>query len=327
MRKVIDAHTHIDPPAIDLALRIMDQNGIEAIVDLKAEAAGRLDAALEAQRNYPDRLIVFGGVDFEGIGTPGFGQQAAAAFEASVGRGVRGLKINKRLGLHVRDTDDRLVPIDDDRLGPVWAKAGELGVPVLIHTGDPKAFFEPLTPDNERYDELSLNPTWSFADRSKYPPREELLQQRDRLLGKQPGTTFIGAHFGSNPEDIDYVADCMRKYPNFVVDMAARVGEIGRHNPDKVRNMFVEFQNRILFGTDLAVSHKRLVLCSPSPEPATEEDIKRGYDAHWQFLETNDRNIEHPAPIQGNWTVNAIGLDQEVLHKVYYENARRLLQQ
>jgi predicted TIM-barrel fold metal-dependent hydrolase len=330
---IIDAHSHLfGPPdeAWPMIDPVMASQQIAYFFNLSGGSPRRgmtLASALAAQSGH--RILNFMTVNWDGFGEIAFGDVVAAELELAVERyGYAGLKVSKSLGLWVTDRDDTLVAVDDPRLFPIWRQAGELGVPVFIHTSDPAAFWEPVTPANERFAELSAHPNWSFAG-GDYPTRDELLAQRDHLLELFPDTTFVCVHFGNNPEDIDYVDQLLTQHPNAYVDIAARVGEIGRHDPERVREVFIRHQDRILFGTDVAIGVGRrgpvLVLGSSGPEPDTPEGIPRFYEAHREFFETDHRDIAHPTPIQGDWTVDAIDLPPEVLEKVYYRNAYDLV--
>lgn len=329
--RMIDAHAHLGGFGVWEDVRsVLDEQGIDYIINLSGGSPRRGQTlAMMLAEDSGGRVVNLMTIDWEGIDEVAFGDVLAAELELLVTRyGYAGLKVSKALGLYARDGTGALIPVDDPRLFPLWEKAGELGVPVFIHTGDPRAFWEPVTPENERYAELAAHPRWSFAG-PEYPPRDELLRQRDRLLERFPETTWVGVHFGNNPEDLDYVERTLALHDNFHVDLAARVPEIGRHDPERVRALFERFQDRILFATDIAIVRQRggvsFTLGSSGPEPATREDVGPFYDAHRQFLETNERSIAHPTPIQGDWTIDAIGLPAAVLDKVYYLNAYRML--
>jgi predicted TIM-barrel fold metal-dependent hydrolase len=185
------------------------------------------------------------------------------------------------------------------------------------------AFFQPLDEKNERWEELQRHPDWHFAG-PEFPDHDTLLAQRNRVIARHPDTIFIGAHLGEYPEDLAYVDACLDRYPNFYVDTSARIGEIGRHPVEALRAFFLKHQARVIFGTDLVLGWEAL-----EDEETGEEDIagfKRFYDSHWRFFETGDRQIEHPGfAIQGRWKVDAIGLPDDVLEKLYVQNARRLI--
>jgi predicted TIM-barrel fold metal-dependent hydrolase len=202
-------------------------------------------------------------------------------------------------------------------------KAAKLNAIIAIHVGDPKAFFEPPTPSNERYDELKLAPDWSFYGED-YPPLMELWKQTERLVSRHPATTFLFIHLGLS-EDIDYMEKLLDAHPNVYVDTSARVPEFGRHPVDKLKRFFAKFQDRILFGTDLSISPGHWQLGSVSETPVGPDDAVKFYQAHFRFFETDLANIDHPTPIQGRWKVNAISLPREVLRKLYYDNAEKLI--
>jgi predicted TIM-barrel fold metal-dependent hydrolase len=325
----IDVHTHLmGPQGVANAIRIFDHYGIDMAVNLSGEVPGQgLEENLALAKQYPGRLVVFTNVDWsEPQRGPGYGQRLAAEVERAHQLGAKGLKIYKALGLAVIDYQHRLIPVDDPELDPMFDKAGELGMPVAIHTGDPVAFWEPVTPANERWDELSVHPHWAYYGK-RVPSWEQLFEQLERRIARSPKTTFISVHFGNAPEYLERVAQLLEKYPNMYVDTAARIPEIGRANPQKMHDMFTRFQDRIMFGTDLGVGARpeELMLGSTGANTPTEADIDRFYFSTWRYFETWEKGFPHPTPIQGNWTIDGIGLDPTVLRKVYGGNAARLL--
>ncbi len=334
-RAVIDVHGHMIPfppdptpvseEAVRRAVRIMDQNGIVKMVDLNGGFGERLKNRVELyNRLAPGRFITFTNMDFSQVNDPQFSKRAMAGLEEAHRSGARGLKSFKSLGLGYKDQIGKLIRFDDPRFDPVWVKCGELGIPVWFHIGDPAAFFRPPTPDNERYAELSVHPEWSFYG-DQFPAREELLAQMVNVLLRHPETTFVGVHFGNNPENYRYVAAVLDRCPNFNIDTAARVGEIGRHDTVKLRDFFIKYQDRILFGSDTVYSADNMDLGVPVPGKRTDADAKVFFDTHWKFFETATRNMDHPSPIQGTWKVNALNLPPPVVRKLYIENAKRLI--
>ncbi|MBI5511103.1 MAG: amidohydrolase family protein [Deltaproteobacteria bacterium] len=330
-RHAVDFHTHIGYGGAERAAEIFAAAGVDVAVNLVGRPAGPvLDAHLkEAARfeaTHPGlKLLVFSGVDWSLVDDPEFGALAALNLRQAVAAGARGLKVFKSLGLGVRTADRSLLKVDDPRLDPLWRAAGELGVPVAIHTGDPLAFFEKPTADNERYEELAAHPSWSFFG-ADFPSLLELLAARDRLVARHPATTFVGVHVGGYPESLDAVAASMRALSNLYVDVAARLPEIGRRDPERARAFFEEFQDRIVLGTDLEVGRHDVVLGAGGPDDhPTIADARRYYDLHWRYFETRDRKMAHLTPIQGRWTIDAIGLSRPTLDKIYRTNARRLL--
>jgi len=329
---VIDFHGHIYPDALPRLRKVMADNGLVMVAnlsggDLRAAPIWAQTVSEDASRSgaAPLSMVQFFSLDWRRRNETDFGLAMAKELEVAViAHGYKGLKIPKVLGLYAKDPSGKRIPVDWPELDPIWAKAGELDIPVAIHTADPKAFWLPPTPDNERYEELAVHPGWSFHG-PEWPDRLALLGELERVFAKHPKTTFISLHFGNNAEEPDYVERILNTYPNVYVDTAARLGEIGRHPPERMRALFVKHADRIVFGTDLGLSAEGIMLGSTGTEEPTEADIKPFYDAHWRFFEGHERKIPHPTPIQGRWTIDAIGLPDDVLEKIYWRNAARLL--
>jgi predicted TIM-barrel fold metal-dependent hydrolase len=324
---VLDVHTHIEPTATARALATFDARNIRVAINLSGGAPGAgLEEALEQQRASGGRILPFCNINWRGAGTAGWVESSVQTLEQCAARGVKGWKIPKVLGLGAGDGRGNRLHVDDPMLDPIFERAGALGLVVLIHSGDPRAFFEAATPQNERWDELQAHPAWSFAD-PMFPRWTEILTEFEQRVLRHPRTRFIGAHFGNAAEDPDRVEQLLVRAPNYYIDTSARVPEFGRHDPERMRRFFVRWQDRILFGTDLGLGPEAadLMLGSTGPEPPTAADVTRFWTATWRYYESNDRSFEHPTPIQGRWTIHGIGLAPEVLRKVYGANAARLL--
>ena len=321
-----DVHTHIEPDGMPRAIALLSQNGIAGAVNLSGGDSERyLAHQLAAAAAAQGRVLVFANLDFNGALAPGWVPRQVAWLQQAKAMGASGLKIFKAFGLSVRDPNGARIAVDDARLDPIFEAAGRLALPVAIHVGDPKAFFAPPTPDNERYEELALNPGWSFADPTRFPRWEQLFGEFTQLVARHPQTTFIGVHFGNDPEEPGRVGELLDRFPNLYVDTAARVGEIGRLPAAQLRQIFLAHRTRILFGTDLGVSADDLTLGCPERAPETPESTARFFAAHWAFFETGGTGLAHPSPIQGRWTVEGLSLPREVLEDLYHRNAERLL--
>ena len=325
---VVDAHNHLGAafggdwatrPPRDLPATL-DAIGVETIVDLDGGQGAALSAEIERwEGGAPGRVAVFAGLDYAGWASdPGFGETEAARLRDSASRGARGLKVWKLLGLRARDPDGRLVAVDDRRLDPLWSTAAALGLPVVIHVADPIAFFDPLDATNERWEELRAHPDWHFwptdagdaiaPDAAIFPPFDAILAAFGRLVARHPTTTFVGAHVGCAAEDLGLVGQLLDANPNLSVDIAARLGELGRQ-PYTARTFFLRHADRILYGTDMG----------PDRELAA---------IHYRFLETFDESFDYGTdalPGQGRWQIHGIGLPDDVLRKVYRDNAIRVL--
>jgi predicted TIM-barrel fold metal-dependent hydrolase len=316
---VVDAHNHLGrwlgangewtAPDVGELIDVMDACNVASIVNLDGMWGDELEANLERyDRAHPRRFSTFAHLDWRQTVESGFGERMAASLRDSVGRGARGLKIWKHLGLRFRDHRDRLLAPDDERLDPVWATAAELGVPVTIHVADPIAFFDPIDERNERLEELLANPDWWFG-RPGLPSFDELMGSFERLVARHPATTFIGAHVACAAEDLVWVGRMLDTYPNVHADIAARVAELGRQ-PRAARELVLRHADRFLFGVDLF-----------PPDAAA-------YAINFRFLETTDEHFPYDAedpPPQGRWAVSGLGLPSGILAQVYADNARRLI--
>ena len=324
--RVVDVHTHFhyrfrdNAELLDDFVALMDRNRIAVCVSLD----GRLGEQLVNHRRflwqkYRDRFVIFANVDWVGDGAmddpaswachrPGFAQRTAERLaEAAKDGGISGLKLFKRFGLSYRNPDGSLIAIDDPRWDPIWAACGRLGLPIIIHTADPRAFFEPIDANNERWEELSRHPDWSFHG-DEFPSRQSLLDARNRIIERHRETTFIGAHVANSGEDLSVVSAWLDRYPNLVIEIASRINELGRQ-PFTARDFLIKYQDRVMFGTD---------------GPWTEDRLR----LYWRFLETHDQYMayaEKVPPPQGLWQIYGVKLPPGVLKKIYHQNAARLI--
>ncbi len=322
---VVDAHNHLgsafsdgwDRRPVSGLLAALDEAGVETVIDHDVEQrVGLAERIARYGRQHPSRFVHFTGLAYDAWAErPDFGEMEAEHFEVAAGMGARGIKVWKPLGLRARDPQGHEVAVDDERLDPLWAMAARLDLPIVVHVADPIAFFEPLDEHNERWEELAEHPDWHF-----WPPRSEagddvgfaafddILAALDRVIGRHPETTFIGAHVGCAAEDLALVSSMLDRHPNYHVDMSARMAELGRQ-PYSARAFFLRYADRILFGTDLGYD----------PEM---------YRVHYRFLETMDESFDYSTdetPPQGRWQIHGLGLPDDVLRMVYADNARRLI--
>jgi predicted TIM-barrel fold metal-dependent hydrolase len=315
----VDVHNHIglwltdgDWPVPDVAALcdLMDEVGVGTIVNLDGRWGDELAANIERyDARWPQRFLTFCHLDFSAMQGADPTRTLIEDLARSAAAGARGVKVWKDLGLSIRDADGRLVLPDDTRLTEVFAAAGEFGLPVLIHTADPVAFFQPVDEHNERLEELVANPSWWFGGPG-LPSFDRLMAALEAAVAGAPGTTFIGAHAGCAAEDLDWVRRMLASYPNFHIDLGGRLAELGRQ-PRRTRQLVLDHPDRVLFGTDAF------------PPDADS------YRTYFRFLETDDECFPYapdsPVPPQGRWDISAIDLPAPVLRMVYADNARRIL--
>jgi uncharacterized protein len=303
----IDVHNHqFGMPNMNLAglIKDMDSLNMTVMVNLSGESGESIIKSVKnIKQNYPKRFIVFANIDFKGIGNEGWGDKAAKQLEEDVKNGANGLKIYKSLGLSVNDVAGKRVPVDDPRLDAVWKKAGELKIPVLIHTADPKPFWDDMDEKNERWLELATHPNRKRGNDNPVP-WQQLIDEQHRLFKKHPGTTFIAAHFGWYPNDLGKLSQLMNEIPNMYVEFGAVIAELGRQ-PKTARKFFEQYQDRILFGKDSWV-----------PEE---------YATYFRVLETEDEYFPYHKKYHAFWRMYGMGLPDAILRKVYYKNALKVI--
>jgi predicted TIM-barrel fold metal-dependent hydrolase len=311
---VIDVHNHLGggtatltPERVKHYLAEMDAAGVRAVVNLDGGWGEKLTETLSVLDNaHPGRFLTYALIDFSGVDEPRWSDRESTRLRASFEAGAKGLKFHKTFGLGVRYKDGRFLPVDDPKLDPIWEVCATYKRPVEIHTGDPGAFFTPLDKFNERWHELNQHPAWLFHGKD-YPKRSDLHAQRMRVIARHPKTTFICAHMANDAEDLAEVGRWLDAYPNMYVDIDARISELGRQ-PYSARRFILKYQDRIMFGTDTAPS-------------------REAYRIYYRFLETDDEYFDpagghHP---QGFWMIYGVFLPREVLEKLYFKNAERLL--
>jgi predicted TIM-barrel fold metal-dependent hydrolase len=324
---VIDAHNHLfgDVPAGEI-VRAMDAVGVRLFLNVSGNVSLPFDEKGYTIRRrpfaefrdgyilrHPGRFAAFTMSDFARwddfvlFRSSRFVDRLIGRLEEDAAQGALGLKVTKELGLRFRDPKGGAIPVDDPRLSPVWRRAGEMGLPVLIHTADPSAFFLPVDERNEHYATLLEYPGWSFH--GSVFSKEELLAQRDRMIAAHPGTTFICPHVASQDEDLAAAARFLDAHPNAYIDLSARIDELGRQ-PYTARDFMIRYRDRILFGSDMPA------------EP-------RIYRCYFRFLETRDEHFDYP-DYTGRWgfcrwKIYGLNLPDPVLRRIYYENALRAI--
>lgn len=334
---VIDIHTHLSfsaksahgvslsPERHYLAspeylLPVMDRHNLQALNNLTGGfGEGLIETVKKYDQAHPGRFYTFTEPSYNRFLESDYPKVQAQAIADAHSAGAKGLKILKTLGLYLREdvTSGKLVKIDDKRFDPMWDACGQLGIPVAIHISDPVAFFTPTDRFNERYEELHRHPNWSFYDHD-FPSNAELIEARNRVFARHPKTQFIALHVGNFAEDLENVSQNMDRFPNMSVDIAARIGELGRQ-PRAARAFFEKYQDRILFGTD-ATPHGEEV-----PQQIYNDEL---YEIYFRFLETDDEYFDYAPskiPPQGRWRIYGVHLPDNILKQVYLTNAARLL--
>jgi predicted TIM-barrel fold metal-dependent hydrolase len=328
---VVDVHTHwsfsaktLDGAGIQFnstpeeLLEVMDRRNIRTMINLTGGFGKGFDESFaKFDKKYPGRFYTLIEPQWHHANQPNYAQMQADSIERDAKAGARGLKVLKTLGLYLRDSEGKLVPVDDKRFDPTWEVCGALKLPVFMHVSDPEAFFLPTDRYNERFEELNNHPDWSFHGKD-FPSHMELMEARNRVIARHPKTTFILLHWGNNAENQPLVGEWLDRYPNTYVEMAARIGELGRA-PRTSKKFIDRYQDRCMFGTDAIPKGYNV------PQQIFGDEL---YKIYYRFLETEDEYFDYapaPVPPQGRWNIYGLGLPDEILRKIYHANIDRVM--
>ena len=310
----VDVHSHQwRMPTMDLNELVseMDEINMKFIINLSGSGFGPqgakdiyFDESIKnISENQPDRIGLFVNVDFNSIDVENHIESQVKIIRNAVAKGAIGLKVYKSLGLTNKDSKGNRVRVDDERLGPIWEVCGELNIPVLIHSADPFQFWLPKDNQNERWFELKEKPGRFYGDNSFIPPFEEIIKEQHTIFERHNNTTFINAHFGWMGNDLNKLGRHLDKYPNVMTEFGAVVAELGRQ-PKTARQFFIDYQDRIMFGKD---SYN-----------------KEEFYTYFRILESDDEYFDYFRKRHAFWKMYGLNLPDEVLKKVYYENALRI---
>jgi predicted TIM-barrel fold metal-dependent hydrolase len=302
----IDVHNHQNLATMDLSTltREMDRMNMAVMVNLSGQGGDRLKKSVQNVRaNSPNRFILFTNINFNGVGEKGWEEKTVQLLREDVKNGASGLKIFKNLGFSVKDNNGKRVAVDDPRLDAIWRTCGELKIPVLIHTADPKSFWDPLNATNERWMEITSHPNRRRGADNPVP-FDQLIGEQHNMFRRHPGTTFIAAHFGWYPNDLEKLGKLLDEMSHVHVEFGAVIAELGRQ-PRMAKRFFEKYQDRIMFGKDAWV-----------PEE---------YNTYFRVLETEDEYFPYHKKYHAFWSMYGIGLPDNILKKVYYKNALRII--
>jgi predicted TIM-barrel fold metal-dependent hydrolase len=306
----IDVHNHqFNMPNQDLSKLILEMDKLNMAVMVNLSGRGRgseehLKGALaNVEEYYPNRFIVFTNIDLTSIDDPDWTSNTVKQLRNDVKMGANGLKIYKSQGMSNKDSKGNRIKINDPRIDPVWAECGKLGIPILIHAADPRQFWQPMDSTNERWLELKLRPRRKRSDNDPAPWQTIIDEQHD-IFRKHPATTFINAHLGWYANDLATLGQLMDKYPNMQSEIGAVISELGRQ-PRMAKAFLTKYQDRVMFGKD-----------AWNPQE---------YHTYFRVLETADEYFPYYKKYHAYWKMYGLDLDDEVLRKLYYKNALRVI--
>ncbi|MFK8005817.1 MAG: amidohydrolase family protein [Saprospiraceae bacterium] len=303
----IDVHSHqwqMDEMDLNDLIRPMDEMNMGIMNNLSGRNGEKLKKMTDnIKKQFPNRFIVFANIELRSINEPDWAEETVKQLEYDFKNGAKGLKIYKSQGMTNKDSEGNRIRIDDPRIDPVWAKCGELGIPVLIHSADPKSFWEPHDNQNERWLELKTHPRRK-RDANNPASWEQIISEQHNIFKKHPKTNFIAAHFGWHPNDLTKLGQLLDDMPNMYVEIGAIIAELGRQ-PRAANRFFEKYQDRVLFGKD-------------SWKP-------KEYPTYFRVLESDDEYFPYYKRYHAFWKMYGLALPDHILRKLYYKNALKII--
>ncbi len=307
---VIDMHSHPyakSKSEIENWVTTMDRAGIDKTILLTKETGASFDSIYDIYSKYEGRFEVWCGIDYTGYDQPNWTQKAIKELVRCYEKGAGGVGElgDKGEGLsYSKPTAAPGMHIDDQRMDALLKKCGELGMPVNIHVAEPYWMYQPI---DEHNDGLMNAQKWKVdTTKGGIIGHAALLKTLENVVNKNPETTFIACHFANLSYDLSILGDLLEQFPNLYADISARYAETGPI-PRHAKKFFEKYQDRLLYGTDMGLS--------PSM-----------YTTTFRILETEDEHFYNKDLFSYHWPLNGFGLSNNVLKKIYYENARQILE-
>lgn len=307
----IDFHLHwwTHWHSFEEVLARMDHANVRYGVNLVGDVFPGCDLrpVMELMAPVRDRFFYFTAVDFKRIDEPEWPRYVREKLRQDVELGARGIKLYKDLGLAYCDREGKLLRAMDPRVRVLWDAAAEFDLPVLYHVADPPAFFQPMEPWNERYQQLLSRPSWWWG-RPGYPSYDQLIDEMFELAAAHRGTTFVFPHCASLSNDLRRCGQLISSGPNIYVDLSARLPQLARQ-PHRAHDFCVRHADRVIFGTDDSLPGRNNV-----------------YQLWFRVLETRDEYFAGDYyGTRSEWRFYGMGLPKDALQKIYWDNAARLL--
>lgn len=241
---------------------------------------------------------------------PDFTTGAIRQIDRDFASGAIAVKLWKNVGMEIKDANGKFVMPDDPKLQPIYEDIAKHGKTLLTHVAEPDVAWGPPDPNDPSWSYYQENPQWFLYNKPGFPVKKTIIDARDHVLAANPKLRMVGVHLGSMEKDLDGIGQRFDKYPNFAIDMAARMEYLMMAPPEKVKAFLIKYQDRVLYGTDMDV----LATAHTADSVKEWESV---YARDWRFLATDDSFVSEGRKIQG------LKLPESVLQKIYRENAKR----
>jgi len=312
----IDAHVHVfkTDPAFQamlerLHLKLLNILVVDDTLPYRKELNPQVDDALALVRSSHGHVALCTTFDPYRFNDASFTAESIKQIDQNFAAGAVAVKIWKNLGMQIKTPDGKFVMPDDPKLEPIYQDIAKHGKTMLAHNAEPDVAWGPPDPSDPSWSYYQENPQWFLYNKPGFPSKPTILEARDHLLAANPKLRVVGVHLGSMEKDLDNIARHLDRYPNFAVDMAARMEYLMIAPTDKVRAFLIKYQDRVLYGTDLD-------LLANAEVAEALKDWESTYVRDWRFLATDETFESDGRNIQG------LKLPEGVLHKILRDNAR-----
>jgi predicted TIM-barrel fold metal-dependent hydrolase len=311
----IDVHVHVfkTDPAFQallerLHLKLVDILVMDDTLPYRKELAPQVKDALALVRSSHGHVALCTTFDPYKFGDASFTADAIKQINQNFAEGAVAVKIWKNIGMEIKNADGKFIMADDPKFEPIYKDIAKQGKTLMSHQAEPDVAWGPPDPSDPSWSYYQENPQWFLYNKPGFPSKQEILQARDHVLAENPDLRMVGVHLGSMEKSLDNIASHLDRYPNFAVDMAARMDYLMITPPEKVRAFLIKYQDRVLYGTDLDFL----------PDANVQDVLKdwqSTYVRDWKFLAT-DETVEFAGK-----KIRGLKLPEPVLKKIFRGNA------
>jgi len=311
----IDVHVHVfkTDPAFQamverLNLKLMNILVMDDTLPYRKELEPQIKDALALMHSSRGHVAFCTTFDPYKFNSPSFDADSIKQLNRDFADGAVAVKIWKNIGMEIKNADGKFIMADDPKFEPIYKDIAQYGKTLMAHQAEPDVAWGPPDPSDPSWSYYQENPQWFLYNKPGFPSKQEILNARDHVLAENPKLRMVGVHLGSMEKSLDNISSHLDRYPNFAVDMAARMEYLIMAPPDKVRAFLLKYQDRVLYGTDLDL------LASADVQESLKE-WESTYARDWRFLAT-DETFQSDGR-----TVHGLKLPQPVLQKIFHDNA------
>jgi len=311
----IDVHAHYRTDSPELVSTLAEWNVRAVLVNVTGgdrKIAEKWRDYRTLQAAHAGRFFLVTTFDPFRFNEPDFVATTIAQLRADIAAGAKAVKVWKDIGMELKDADGRYVQIDHPRFQPIWDFLADQHIPVMAHIGEPLAAWRPLNDSSPHFWYYKNNSQYHAFSRPEIPGHETIIAARDRWVARNPRLTIVAMHLASLEYDVDEVGKRLDRYSNLYVETAARINDLAMQPSPKVRDFFLRYQNRVMWGTDFGEGS------------TSRAQLEASFDQQWRYYARGD-TVTLGSARGWHRTVQGLDLPLTVLDKFAHRNAERVL--